>query len=433
MLSRAAQAASNVAKDGEEAPGDSAGGPSSSPYAGMSADASLSGVGDGSVEAVAEKQPASAEAAASAPVATQLQDAMAEAAARAAVRPELPPGDPSIAASRAVHPANVPVAAADSGGGYMADAHNSVRLLGESVPFNMAGGQSAGIAGYDPQCIGGDTRSTPRTPMQPGLREDSDREGQPPLIIAADATLIEGLRALLVHHLKRSVASNVISLSASQAELLEHHLTRLASYAQKIVHTLAFATRFLSKQAEGAADSAPSDAHPFAGQPGGMPQNPSAQRPGEQRGPIVQQPPQQQEPRPTRKALKLSDDEILSIYRSAQVEAAIEADWRGIEGPAQGSGSNRTPGASPATPGMHESPGGDREYLKMLSRALQEPGSSPQALTSEMLDPSSGVVCCHPARSGLMLDAVAGSSPPLAQGDLSRVNSGSHRNGESGR
>merc|ERR1712154_650098 len=35
-------------------------------------------------------------------------------------------------------------------------------------------------------------------------------------------------------------------------------------------------------------------------------------------------------PPPTRKALRLSDNEILSLFRGAQKEASLEADWRGI-------------------------------------------------------------------------------------------------------
>jgi len=206
-----------------------------------------------------------------------------------------------------------------------------------------------------------------------------------------------------VHHLKRSVGANVVSLSASQAELLEHHLGRLASYAQKIVHTLAFATRFLSKQNEGG-DGYPSDPHGFAA--GGGPAHNPQYRPDDAHGPrgATAMQPAPQEPKVPRKSLKLSDDEILNIYRNAQTEAAIEADWRGIEGPAnvrqgfiESNGTNRS-GASPSpavTSGEHGG-SGDREYLKMLSRALQEPGRSPRALTAEILDPTKGAVCCRP-------------------------------------
>jgi len=263
-------------------------------------------------------------------------------------------------------------------------------------------------------------------------------EGDVPLMIPAEATLVDGLRAILVHHLKRSVGSNVVSLSTSQAELLEHHLARLASYAQKIVHTLAFATRFLSKsQGEGGEHAEPPDpgggyGGPGSaagcgggGQPGQMPLGGGYAQAGQEAPP---------QPRPNKKALKLSDDEILNIYKNAQAEAAIEADWRGIQGPARNGGgdwsaasSGRTsrsftaassglpegggggfgghPGGAGGGLGVSDVPdagGGDQEYLRIFSKALQEQGRSPRALAAELVDPSSGSACCRPAVQTMM-------------------------------
>jgi len=136
------------------------------------------------------------------------------------------------------------------------------------------------------------------------------------------------------------------TLTESQADLLEYHTVRLTSYAQKVVRTLAFATNFLSK------DSPESDAQEFeliregeaevygedesaprsgaAGEAvrgssasGGAAEGCSA---GEVKAPPTKRP-------SARKPLKLDDDEILNLYRSAQHEAAMEADWRGIQGP----------------------------------------------------------------------------------------------------
>lgn len=231
---------------------------------------------------------------------------------------------------------------------------------------------------------------TGAVPVSPADEIDS-RNCASPLVIASDAPLVDGLRALLVHHLKKSVGSDVVSLSTSQAELLEHHLSRLASYAQKIVHTLAFATRFLtSKQnEEGETGQADGSYYPSGGS------NAHWRKDGGQSNQHQQQHPP--EPKAPKKSLKLSDDEILNIYKNAQVEAAIEADWRGIQGPtrASGDGTNRSGRAMPSAT-VPDARGGDQEYLKIFSRALQEPGRSPRALTAEILDPSKGVVCCHP-------------------------------------
>mmetsp|Transcript_24941 Transcript_24941/g.54265 ORF Transcript_24941/g.54265 Transcript_24941/m.54265 type:complete len:435 (+) Transcript_24941:49-1353(+) len=243
---------------------------------------------------------------------------------------------------------------------------------------------------------------------------DVDLLGERPLMIQADAPLVDGLRALLVHHLKRSVGASIVNLSASQAELLEHHLARLASYAQKIVHTLAFATRFLSKHHfEGDHGELESPRTDGGGRGGSGGYSPGDAVVG---GAAPPRPPP--EPRPPRKALKLNDDEILSLYRSAQHEASIEADWRGIQGPTPSrSGASEDGGtsrsavslaapASDLTPTEHLKDG-DQEYLRMLSRALQQPGRSPRAFTAEILDPSKDVVCCRP-RVDTMLNGVMG-------------------------
>merc|ERR1711976_1032727 len=76
------------------------------------------------------------------------------------------------------------------------------------------------------------------------------------------------------------------------------------------------------------------------------------------------------------------------------------------------SGTNRSvssaPPASDSRPQPDRGGGGpkdeqDQEYLRMLSRALQQPGRSPRAFTAEILDPSaaSEAVCCKP-RVGTM-------------------------------
>lgn len=273
------------------------------------------------------------------------------------------------------------------------------------------------------------------------------------LLIQADAPLVDGLRALLVHHLKRSVGTSVINLSASQAELLEHHLSRLASYAQKIVHTLAFATRFLSKhQFEGDRGEAMDSPHidSFA--------NRAAAADGTYAGSMMgaaeaQQMQAAEVARPPRKSLKLNDDEILTLYRSAQMEAAIEADWRGIQGPSPGvapagsdaavstrssNGVSARAGAAaelPTAAAAASGPGGlasaaatngctggvisvvatngctsgsnvadagteivrdDQEYLRIISRALQESGRSPRAFAAEVMEPRTGATCCRP-------------------------------------
>eukprot|EP00747_Dinoflagellata_sp_TGD_P166163 gnl/TRDRNA2_/TRDRNA2_188515_c0_seq1.p1 gnl/TRDRNA2_/TRDRNA2_188515_c0~~gnl/TRDRNA2_/TRDRNA2_188515_c0_seq1.p1 ORF type:complete len:396 (+),score=70.68 gnl/TRDRNA2_/TRDRNA2_188515_c0_seq1:169-1356(+) len=256
-----------------------------------------------------------------------------------------------------------------------------------------------------------------------GSPADAGRGTQPPLVIQADASLVEGLRTVLVHHLRRSVGTNIVNLSPSQAELLEHHLSRLASYAQKIVHTLAFATRFLSKQQleeqqEGNSSSArglqgagaagkvygtggyggagSSTLH--GGGAGGGDASAGVAGSGSARDTAAAA-------RQPRKPLKLSDDEIISLYQCAQREAEIEADWRGIQGPAGpvDCGGSVSGSSSVGRSGSHHDPSGGaweskdsaREYLHMLTRVLQESDTVPDAITTEIVaQPAKGIASC---------------------------------------
>jgi len=108
----------------------------------------------------------------------------------------------------------------------------------------------------------------------------------------------------LHHHLRRA---DVTSLSKQQAELMDHHLMRLASYGQKIVHTITFAQQVFSKAAT----------------PEELAEDEEAA--------AQEKSPEPDQPRPARpKKLVLSDGEILDIYGTALREAQLEADWRGI-------------------------------------------------------------------------------------------------------
>lgn len=129
------------------------------------------------------------------------------------------------------------------------------------------------------------------------------------------------------------------------------------------------------------------------------------------------------------KGLRLNDNEIMNLYRTAQHEAAVEADWRGIQGPSPSRGSS-SPGGSSwprrgalATAGAAPTPlpadsvasrgpdptEEDQECLRILSRALQQPGRNPGAfMTSEILDTHPGSQeplrhCCQPHVGSTMM------------------------------
>jgi len=94
------------------------------------------------------------------------------------------------------------------------------------------------------------------------------------------------------------------------------------------------------------------------------------------------------------------------------MEAAIEADWRGIAGPAPSrdssasgdTGGGGSVGSGPALLAADASPptsSENQEYLRMLSRAMQQPGRSPRTFTAEILHPprenaASDTACCQP-------------------------------------
>jgi len=160
-----------------------------------------------------------------------------------------------------------------------------------------------------------------------------------PLVVAADAPLAEGLRALLEHHLERSGGEGSWALSEGQTELLDYHVARLAAYTQKVIHTLTFAARFFAAHdSDGGLQGEHDSTHAAGASSAGARAStgPSCVAAGG----LSAAPPQ---PQRTRKPLQLSDEEILSLYRCAQAEAAREADWRGIRAP-----SPRRRGASAA-------------------------------------------------------------------------------------
>jgi len=78
------------------------------------------------------------------------------------------------------------------------------------------------------------------------------------------------------------------------------------------------------------------------------------------------------------KTMKLDDNDLLEIYRSAQHEAMKEADWRGVDKDGQ---RQRI---------------ADSELVRVLSRAMQQPGRTPEAFAAELASHASFLGCCRP-------------------------------------
>lgn len=250
------------------------------------------------------------------------------------------------------------------------------------------------------------------------LANEKPREetcGPGPLMINADATLLEGLRSVLAHHLRRSVGTDVVCLSTSQAELMEHHLARLASYAQKIVHTLAFATRFFAQSQRYALDG---DGDAMNDHVMGFDDCTQLPRLGAVNGGVTTAPATVEAAacHKPKKLLKLNDEEILKLYSTAQVEAEKEADWRGIEGPVMSQRSVDTRQSQPFESNIgltnrapviedyghvNSNNAETHEYLQWLGRALQEgadikaSGVAAAALAPVVAGPGKIPVCCR--------------------------------------
>ncbi|CAJ1379662.1 unnamed protein product [Effrenium voratum] len=126
------------------------------------------------------------------------------------------------------------------------------------------------------------------------------------LRIPAGCSLAEGMRMLLLHHLRR--LAGVGDEPSGQQRELERHLAQLASYSEKLLACLRAVSTAPSAPPEPAASPAASSARSAASGPGA-----SAGAAGRAARPV-----------------RLRDSELLEIYRCAQQEASREADWRGV-------------------------------------------------------------------------------------------------------
>lgn len=168
-----------------------------------------------------------------------------------------------------------------------------------------------------------------RYPAEHAPRDMQISVREPRAIVTEDSSMLDGLRCMLAYHLR---CADVVSLTEAQAELLEHHLMRLAAYSQKIVHTMAFAQRVFGAKDE--------DSNGQDGQEAG---SVDSQKATEETS--------METARKKPKKLRLDDDELLRIFSLAQHEAELEADWRGINFPA--SRDRVPPLVLTPTPGVH--------------------------------------------------------------------------------
>lgn len=194
-------------------------------------------------------------------------------------------------------------------------------------------------------------------------KEEEEEEKE--VVIPVDASLLEGLKVILEHHLRRT---GVETLTQPEADLLAHHLGRLASYGQKIVHTLAYSQQVVTQTIEGLAAAA---------------QQPPAPRPGDssaQAGAEAAAEEAVQKDAPTKK-LRLSDREIMAIFKGAQREAEREADWRNIEPPnARNSLGDLVAGAG--TDGSSLSDAAARTAARADETCASSPGARPASAST---------------------------------------------------
>ena len=120
------------------------------------------------------------------------------------------------------------------------------------------------------------------------------------LCIPLDATLPEGVRLLVLHHLGRGIG-DFADMTPSQRQLFERHVHQLAGYAERLKQTVLNSMMV--------ADHARSMPHEHLDQDASTTSASSAAAP---------------------RHLRLKDTELLEIYHLAQQEAKKEADWRGL-------------------------------------------------------------------------------------------------------
>ncbi|CAE7563454.1 unnamed protein product [Symbiodinium sp. CCMP2456] len=117
------------------------------------------------------------------------------------------------------------------------------------------------------------------------------------LCIPSDASLLDGVRLLVLHHLAKGV-EDPTAMTPGQKQLFERHVSQLAGYAEQLKQTLLISPPYLTG---GTAPQEPGRDASTSSCPSEAP-----------------------------RALKLRDSELLEIYRVAQQEAGKEADWRGL-------------------------------------------------------------------------------------------------------
>mmetsp|Transcript_15887 Transcript_15887/g.37541 ORF Transcript_15887/g.37541 Transcript_15887/m.37541 type:complete len:296 (+) Transcript_15887:122-1009(+) len=121
-----------------------------------------------------------------------------------------------------------------------------------------------------------------------------------PLCIPAHASLLEGVRQLLLHHLERGLGQTP-TFTPGQAQLFDRHLHQLASHADKLAQAV------LNNPACAHSGAGYTREHVCDASGRDVPDSSTDMR-----------------------RLKLKDKEVLEIYFMARQEAHREADWRGV-------------------------------------------------------------------------------------------------------
>lgn len=212
--------------------------------------------------------------------------------------------------------------------------------------------QDAGVAGLGAKIAapGQEPHSAAAEPV------NTTEERSLGMTVSEEASMVEGLRQLIVHHIRKT---GVHTLTDAQAYLLDRHLPRLSSYSEKIVHSISFANRILATMQDPKAAEAADTSESKASMAAADTPQPSARK----------------------KILKLEDMEILQLYSDAVKEAESEADWRGIADWPTSASSRATSSVSSS---RHDERKEWREGLELLGQALAD-GQSLRAASGELL------------------------------------------------
>jgi len=222
------------------------------------------------------------------------------------------------------------------------------------------------------------------TPTEDSISMTTVDASNSPLIIPYDASLSEGLRLLIMHHLPRC-NTKTDSLSANELSLLQCHLPRLAQSAQRIINSLSVGARVGVLSSDPSGSCLQSDVRDEVDLHSKISGNTFPKR---KHASFQDCSGVTESRRHPCKSLRLTEDEIMKLYTAAQDEAAREIDWRGVQWQGDGTftGSKCT-SSLPLTDDKHRCMPPEMcesSFFRVIGRAIESTSRSPSSIAAQV-------------------------------------------------